>query len=265
LIFDGEELEKIVGNWRDAIKEAENNRSTLEGWAFDEKSITIPYKLYAWGVLSVAIVVVLGGLAFGFFVGTRIAGVDPFNVTIFFWSFAAFFVLVFKSYKVANWAWRDFLLGRIVCRSVSEVVGVSGIKDQQFLAVLLRMSPALSLEMSGPYHTMFTRKSKSGDGFAIDIRISNDAMAAGGHIFIKVHSFLGPALVAIEFAKWSTYTCVYAKGKKCEEGGIICRDFDDQTKIRAGNKKSRPSLPLCTNALTWYRIVGVYKEDVSFF
>lgn len=262
LILEGK-LQGIVDEWRVKIQEVEDDRAKLQGWTIDQKSITVPFKPYAWGTLALAATIVISGLLFGFLIGNRIRPVDPFNVTIFFWGFAAFLVLVLKSYKVARWDWRDFLLGKIVCHSVSEIVGVSGIKDQRLLALLLGMSSTMSLEMKGPYHTIFTRKSESGDGLAIDIPLDTKAIAAGGYIFVKVHSLLGPALVGLSLGKWATYDCVYAKGEKDAKDGYICRDFNEFRKLRIGGK-SLPSRILCTNALKWHRTVGVYEEDVWF-
>jgi hypothetical protein len=99
-------------------------------WTVDETSIIIPYKRYCWGVLSFCGFLIIGGLAIGLSVEERIRGVDPFNVSTFFWVFAAFLTLLFKSIRVREWQWRDFFLGRVVCKSVSEVVAVSNVDAQ---------------------------------------------------------------------------------------------------------------------------------------
>jgi hypothetical protein len=263
LIRIEEELHKIEEEWEAKIKQVKDSYKMLTNWAVGSKSIMIRYKPYAWGTLTVAAILVTGGVLFGFLVGKRIEPVDPFNVTIFFWGFAAFLILVCKSYKVKQWDWRDFLLGNIVCRSTSEIVGVTGIKDQNFLALLLRVAGATGLEMTGPYHTIFTRKSESDDGFAIDLALHTQSMADGGTFFIKVDSLLGPALVSLRLGPWKLYDCVYAKGSKEDEGDAICRDFNDRWKLTQ-NGRSLNLRVLCTNALKWHRVVGVYDEDCWF-
>ena len=263
LIRDGDELHQIEEEWEAKINQVKDDHSMFNGWTIGSKSLVIPYKVYAWGTLTVSAVLVTGGVLFGFLIGKRIEPVDPFNVTIFFWGFAAFFIIICKSYKVKQWDWRDFLLGNIVCRSASEIVGFSGIKDQSLLALLLRVAGATSLEMTGPFDTIFPRKAEAGDGFVIDLALDTQSIANGGIIFIKVDSLLGPALVSLRLGKWGTYHCVYAKGSKENEGDVICRDFDDGWKLEQ-NGSSLGLRVLCSNALIWHRVIGVYDQDCWF-
>ena len=263
LIEEGE-LPEIVTRWKANIQEAMDDFDNFQGWVVDQRSITVSFKPYAWGALALAAVVVLGGLLFGFLIGSRIYPIDPFNVTLFFWGAAVFLIFVLKSFKVAQWDWRDFLLGRIVCRSVSEIVGATGIDDQRFLALLLRMSPVMTLETKGPHHTIFARKSESADGFAIDVALDRETLIKGGYFFVKVDSLLGPALVGLELGKWSPYNCVYAKGSKKDKQGHICRDLDEPWTLRCGGRGPKPVHGVCTNALEWHNTVGVYKEDCYF-
>jgi len=261
-LISDEQMDEIVRKWKVENEEIESDRVKLQKWAIDENSITVPFKLYAWGTLVLAATIVIGGVLFGFLIGNRIHPVDPFNVTIFFWGFAAFLVLFLKSFRVAQWDWRDFILGRIVCHSVSEIAGVSGINDQRLLTLLLRMRPTLSLQTKAPYNTIFNegRQSNSSDGLAVDKPLDNKAMAAGGFLFIKVDSLLGPALVGLNLNKWSTYDCVYAKGEKKARHGFICRDFDERRDLTLDGR-CLPLLILCTNSLQWHRTLGVYKKN----
>lgn len=92
----------------------------LNTWIIDEKSITVPHRLYCWTVLA-GCALVLGGLAIGLTVHTRIQGVDPSNITMFCWAVAGFVTVLAKSIRVVNWPWSDFLRGQVVCRSIKYV------------------------------------------------------------------------------------------------------------------------------------------------
>ncbi|KLU90667.1 hypothetical protein MAPG_10519 [Magnaporthiopsis poae ATCC 64411] len=129
-------------------------------------SIIIPYRWYCWGTLGFCTVLAAGGLAIGFTIEERIQGVDPFNISVFCWALAGFLVLFFKAIRVQEWPWRDFFLGRVVCKSVSEVVAVSWIKPQLLLAILLRLEPIMILNKRGPFEAVFTRRDAE-NGFAM--------------------------------------------------------------------------------------------------
>jgi len=112
---------------------------------------------------------------------------------MFCWVLAGFLVLILKSIRVQEWPWRDFFLGRVVCRSVSEVVAVSWIKAQVLLSILLRLEPLMVLNKRGPFETIFMRRSPE-DGFAVDISIGTEALNTAGCFFVKVQSETGPVM-----------------------------------------------------------------------
>ena len=77
-------------------------------WEINEDSITLGCWKYSTGWGLACALLVSGGLVVGFTVGERIPGVDPFNITVFAWGFAAFILVIAKSIRVTDWPWRDF-------------------------------------------------------------------------------------------------------------------------------------------------------------
>src|SRR5690606_17751287 len=111
----------------------------------------------------------------------RAKGVDPSNLTALAWAAAGFIMLYFKSRSEENWRWRDFLRGRIVCRSVSEVHSVTGIDTQTLVAILLHLQSRVLLHTRGPFNTLFSRRAE--DGFSIDVPLLTSTVVNGGFIF----------------------------------------------------------------------------------
>ncbi|OTA98687.1 hypothetical protein M426DRAFT_28249 [Hypoxylon sp. CI-4A] len=165
---------------------------TMEQWIIDQTAIVIPSRGYCYSSLGLGACLVIGGLAVGFTVEQRITGVDPFNISMFCWTLAAFLIVVLKSIRVETWPWRDFFHGRVVCRSVSEVCSVSGMDPQLLLSILLLLEPRMILEKRGPFNDLFEKK--AAEGFSIDIPLSTRAVVQGGCYFVKVSTESGPAL-----------------------------------------------------------------------
>ncbi|KAK0714547.1 hypothetical protein B0H67DRAFT_664038 [Lasiosphaeris hirsuta] len=126
-------------------------RAGLGQFTLDSSSVIIRSRWYCWGTLACCAVLVVWGLVIGFIVNERIQGVDPFNISIFCWTFAGFLTIFIKSLRVENWPWRDFFRGRVVCRFVSEVVAVSRIPVQLSLSILLRLEPIVITNKKGPF------------------------------------------------------------------------------------------------------------------
>ncbi|KAH8665631.1 hypothetical protein BGZ61DRAFT_593014 [Ilyonectria robusta] len=253
-----------------------NAMDEVERWVMDERSIVITSLWYSWIVLAAVGVLLCGGVAM-IAVEDRISGVDPSNLTVLVWTAAGFLVVYFKSMRVENWPWRDFLRGRVVCRSVSEVQAVTKIDPQVLLAILMRFESRVLLGKCGPFRGIFDRKVE--DGFAIDVPPTTMTAAAGGCIFVRVLSVLGPALSCLEARNRELYRSVSPQGATESGTGYICRDFidpahyqialvaDDGEERDAARRtvmESLPLYPLCTNALSWYRVQGVFVEKAMF-
>ncbi|KAH8164480.1 hypothetical protein CIB48_g3769 [Xylaria polymorpha] len=195
----------------------------VDKWIIDERSIVISDVWYSWVALSAVGVLVAGALAL-IAVQNRIAGVDPSNLSVLIWTAAGFLMVYLKSRRVENWPWRDFLRGRVVCQSVSEVHAVTKIDPQVLLGILLRYENRMFLRKRGPFNALFQRQSD--DGFVIDVPPLTETAISGGHIFLMVVSFNGSALVGLEAKKWEGYQSFSSKDVKTGEG-FICRDFRD--------------------------------------
>ncbi|KAH8747579.1 hypothetical protein F5882DRAFT_491181 [Hyaloscypha sp. PMI_1271] len=251
-----------------------NALEQVDNWIIDERSIIVTSVLYSWVVLVGIGIVVLGGVAL---VAMRdsIPNVDPSNLTVLVWTAAGFAVVYAKSRRVEDWPWRDFLRGRVVCRSVTEVNAVTKVEPQLLLAILLRYETRMFLKKRGPFNNLFDRKSE--DGFSIDVPPLVETAAAGGHIFIKVDSLNGPALVGLQGHIWGNYESVSPKDRTREGSSLICRDFDDPARYRLTTENGKgedasggsrdlplPLYPICTNELNWYRVQGIFSEKALF-
>lgn len=236
--------------------------SLVDRWVVDEKSIIIPYRTYCWGSLGLCGCLVLGGLAIGLTVEQRIRGVDPFNIAVFCWALAGFLILVAKAARVEEWPWRDFFLGRVVCKSVSEVVAVTWIDPQLLLSILLRLEPLMLLDKRGPFESIFTRRNPD-DGFVIDIPLDTAALNDGGCFFVKVQGDVGPALVCVRVNYGHTFNSVTPQGYLRDGEEIKCRNLDTPWRWGKGLQQ-RPMYSLSTNSLSWTRVVGLHHEEAYF-
>jgi len=234
----------------------------VQTWTIEAKAITIPYRRYPWGVLGGCALIVVGGLVAGFTVGDRIAGVDPFNIAMFTWVLAGFVTILAKSVRVENWPWRDFIQGRIRCKTLTEVSAVTGIDPQTLLTILIRLERKMGLEKQGPFRAIWSRSAD--DGFSIDHPKETNTLMESGRLLIKVQSLDGPALVVLQADWWALYSSVRPKGRSEPNAGWVCRDFQDPGSWRKDDGKVVPLYTLCTNDVVWVRVLGVFKEDAVF-
>lgn len=253
-----------------------NAMNEFEKWVLDENSIIITSLWFSWVVLAAVGVLLAGGVAL-IAVRDGINGVDPSNLTVLIWTAAGFLMIYFKSMRVENWPWRDFLQGRVVCRSVSELEAVTKIDPQVLLAILMRFEPRMSLGKCGPFRSVFYRKAEG--GFLIDVPPTIKTAVAGGHIFVRVDSTHGPALVGLKAQNRETYSSIDSQDFRKDGTGYICRDLVNASQYRTpiaredtgewkdGGRnltKSLPLYPLCTNELRWHRVQGVFFEEALF-
>ncbi|KAF2268811.1 hypothetical protein CC78DRAFT_454584, partial [Lojkania enalia] len=72
-------------------------------------------RAYVWTIMAICFIIVAGALAIPFIVGTRIAGVDPFQVTSFSWLTTSVVAISARSSYVTERQWHDFIYGGVVC------------------------------------------------------------------------------------------------------------------------------------------------------
>ena len=202
----GEEAFMSVDRIRKRQQELDAASSKMQGWVLEEKGVMVKCRAYVSTVMLICVLLVAGGIAVGVTVGDRIPGVDPFNVTTYCWVLAAFVVLVAKSARVHEWPWNDFLYGRVLCKSVSELSSVTGIHEQLIVAYLLQHEETSFLETRGPFNAVFRRRSE--DGFSIDRPLSLWTLLLSGLIMIEGRSLKGLELVCLDLRRGTHFDSV---------------------------------------------------------
>ncbi|KAK5654559.1 hypothetical protein OQA88_7188 [Cercophora sp. LCS_1] len=259
--------------WREAPEITLRDRNTTKNaldmvmrefntWVLDDNVIIVPYRKYAWGSMAMSGLLAIGGLAVGFVVGERISGVDPFNISMFCWALAAFLLLVAKAVRVEQWPWSSFLNGQCPCRSVSEVVAVTGVNPQVLLAILLRLDNRIYLRTRGPFNCFFRRRSSDAAGFSIDVPIRCSTAMEGGLIPIKVLTDYGPQLVFVYTHSWATYNLV--ENSSLHSGRVVCRDVTHPSSREGGVPCYRLSVMGKDDKVFTARVLGVFQQDCYF-
>ena len=172
-------------------------------WVIAEDSITIECRQYIYAIIALTGVIVCGGISVPFAVRNRIAGVDPFQITLFSWIVATFVIFTAKSRYAAEWPWHEFLHGQVVCRSVKEVCDASGINAQTILMNLLLHEKNTVLRTRGPYNGMFTRQASDPGAFKINEAVHISTMMASGFIVLKALNVFGELLVCLD-VRWAS-------------------------------------------------------------
>ncbi|CAK7211049.1 hypothetical protein SEUCBS140593_001036 [Sporothrix eucalyptigena] len=190
---------------REARRRQERLSKESSEWVVEERTVRVRCTTYVYSVLAICALLVVGGLMIGVFLGTAERGsialqnVDPFGITTYAWVVAGFIMLVAKSVRVNEWPWRDFLLQRVTCHSLSELQAVTGIDAQALLVHLLATESENVLVAAGPYNKVFARRGAAGDGFKVDIKPEIRTLLAAGLVFVKVSTHhQGTALVCLD-------------------------------------------------------------------
>ncbi|KAG7152956.1 hypothetical protein HYQ46_002301 [Verticillium longisporum] len=231
-----------MSNWSNEKRRKifETAQDKYNTWVVDENSIVVPYKQYAWSFLGIAATLVIGGLAFGFSIGERIQGVDPFNISVFCWGLAAFMLVLVKAVRVEYWFWHRFLRGEVACRSITEVVSVTGMNPQVLLVILLR------LDDHDPQ-----------SGYSINVPIKATTAFEGGLIPVVVQGEQDIGLVLLRGNSWATFNSV--KNQQTFENGLHCRDI--QHPGSWAPDKLVPCYRLSRGDMKVVRVLDVYGVD----
>lgn len=227
-------------------------------WVIDSDSIIVRCDRYVLTVAALCMGLVIGGVVIGLTVGNRVKAVDPFGITTFCWALAAFLIIVAKSLLVESWSWRDFLLRRCKCRSVSELSSVSGVPVQLIIAYLLHNEDSLILNVRGPFDAAFASSGQS-QGFSIDEQPKLGTLLLGGIIMVTVATLRGPALVGLharrseEVVKISHFYPSLTFDEDSEGRHIACIELPRQ---RGDKRAADPKLEKLD--MSWYQVYGVY-------
>lgn len=220
-------------------------------------------RLYVSSLVALCAVLVGGGLSIGVTVGERISGFDPFNITTYLWVLAAFVLLFAKSVRVQSWPWNDFLHGRVLCKSVSELSSVTGVKDQLIMAKLLQDESFSVLNTRGPYNVVFERKAD--DGFSIDRPLSTWTMLLSGLIMIEVETARGRGLVCLEHRGSTRYRLIRNLGEDesdSETKFIYCDNLSGENQNEQGQFQK---VKLKVGSFSWMRAIGFYGNKFTKF
>ncbi|KAK0639479.1 hypothetical protein B0T16DRAFT_423251 [Cercophora newfieldiana] len=260
-----EERKAAVAQIHKNQAELDAAKEIMKTWVLEEKGVMVTCKLYVSAIMAACTLLTVGGIVVGITVGERISGVDPFNITTYCWVLAAFLVLVAKSVRVHEWPWNDFLRGRVLCKSVSELSSVTGMHAQLIIAYLLECEDTSFLETRGPFHIVFPRKAD--DGFSIDEPLSMWTLLLSGLIMIEVESSVGPSLVCLDLRKGTNHSEV--KSRHAARSGdpnslfLCCVRLQDQS-IDIYSNEPRARLAYA-NGMSWSRAVGVYGNNKAVF
>ena len=262
------------------LEQYRQSEEQMQKWLIDEEKITIKCRVYVYCCITLAALIVCGGITAPFLVGEHLKGVDPFQITLFSWILAGFVLLLAKGRYVNDWPWHEFLHGLVVCRSVKEVCDATRFDPQTVLMYLLLKEPKNILVARGPYNGMFARKagkqepedSSDGDplaaaggpGFSIDVPVHIATMTGSGFVVLKVLDYSGDHIVCLD-ARTDLTECyvqrvrdyIYWSNTEDDEGQECVRDstVDDST---AAVKRLRQG------KLRISRILGVYSESCLF-
>jgi len=221
----------------------------------EENLIIVRCRRFVATALTLCAILIIGGVLVGLLLGERLPGVDPFNITTFAWVLAGFGMLVAKSIYVTEWPWKDFLQGRVPCRSVSELQMVTGIDAQDILGYLLSREAYTILITKGPFNRLFARRGT--DGFSIDVKVQLETLAASGIIVVKVAGRDGPSLVCLDLRRGffsESCTSISHFGEVDNwQSSKGCFDFPD-----AFREENDVPIQMLTSAVSWARIFGIY-------
>lgn len=240
----------------------------MDRWFIDQNSIRISCRLYVANVILLAFFIICGGIVVPFLVGEKIMGVDPFQITTYSWLVAAFIVLIAQSRYVSVWPWHDFIHGRVVCHSISDVCEVTGMPAQVVIMYLLLEEWATVLQTRGSFNGMFKRKVEDTSGFAIDKAVHISTLFASGFVVVKVFETMGEHLVCLD-ARRTSHRLLLDTRMTC----LACVDlekYDESSDHLPGDSKTGSAQnrgmvkQLKKSKVDIERIMGIYISDSYF-
>ncbi|KAJ4375369.1 hypothetical protein N0V83_002455 [Neocucurbitaria cava] len=198
----------------------------------------------------------------------KLPGVDPFQITTFTWLVAGVVLVSAKGRYVKEWPWHDFVHGRVVCESITDLADVTGVDKQMILMKLLHNERAITLVTRGPYNGMFDRKSEvPSEGFAIDEPVQLSTMLASGFIILKVISYHGEHLICLDARKRSFLDFANSEASM-SMNYLSCLEMSsgeaEESMSRKPSKASKTVLYLSRNNIGWHQMAGLFVGDAVF-
>ncbi|KAL1895443.1 hypothetical protein Sste5346_005249 [Sporothrix stenoceras] len=266
---------------REARRRQERLSKESSEWVVEERTVRVRCTTYVYSVLGFCAILVVGGLMIGVFLGRAeensiaLQNVDPFGITTYMWVVAGFIMLIAKSIRVNEWPWRDFLLQRVTCHSLSELQAVTGIDAQALLVHLLTTESENVLVAAGPYNKVFARRGAAGDGFKVDIKPEIRTLLAAGLVFVKVSTHHeGTALVCLDLRSggggssssgssgFSIGSAGSGDGRTAVRHQDMSRDSDIMCRYlpRSGDRVQDLEISQRNAFVRWRKVLGVYHS-----
>lgn len=236
----------------------------MDEWIFAATTITVHCKPFVFGILIFCAILVIGALILPFFVKDKLPGVDPFQITTFTWLVVGVILITAKGRYVKEWPWHDFVHGRVVCDSITDLADVTGVDEQKILMKLLHNERSLSLLTRGPYNGMFSKQSESpSEGFSIDEPVKLSTMLKSGFIILKVISHQGEHIVCLDARKGSHLD--YADSDTIKEEYLCCFEIPIPEEATGRKRRKTPSvLYLQRKDIRWNKLAGLFVGEVVF-
>ncbi|KAK8070627.1 hypothetical protein PG997_010830 [Apiospora hydei] len=267
----------------------------LQRWTIEDGSVTVKCRGYVAFILFLCAVITL--------VFTVPPGVDDGDP--FLYAYVATLVLgsilfVAKSYWMRDWPWHDFLKGRIVCHSVSEVVAVTRVDEQVVLLKLLDHARASRFVTQGPYNAIFKRLDRStnsdeepeeetreahsrsrallsGAARAVPVNqavadmLSDGDLSSGGFSIdrpLKLGTLYESGFLVLKVAGYNGEHLVCLDAHKEATVDFVDRSGKDAVlsclNPPASRKGEASTVLLSQNQVDWTRFLGLYTGDVVF-
>ncbi|PVH68760.1 hypothetical protein DL98DRAFT_662021 [Cadophora sp. DSE1049] len=249
-----------------ATKQYQRDEKLMRDWIFTTSSVTVKCRGYVAAVLAVCSIILGGGIAIPYCVKERITGVDPFQLTTFAWLVVGVTLIIAKGRYVTEWPWHDFLHGRVVCKSISDLADVTGIDAQMILNKLLYNEIETFIVTKGPYNGMFLRRLEvpETEGFSIDVPTLLSTLLASGFIVLKVLSLHGEHLIVLDVRKGTGLDYAVHEGMNTE---YTCVDLGKQD-LEGNEEDVPPDIPkvlyLIHGKVTYTKVLGLYVCNSSF-
>ncbi|KAI1360473.1 hypothetical protein F5Y08DRAFT_317323 [Xylaria arbuscula] len=213
---------------RGVIQDYLRDKDEMSKWIISEDSIKVECRKYVILVLCFVGLIVSGGIVTPFLVGNKLAGVDPFQITIFIWVIAGVIILVAKGRYVSDWPWHEFIHGHVVCRTLRETCEASGISSQAILMYLLLNEWNTILRTRGPYNGMFSRRTQDGEGFPINEPSHISTMMSSGFVILKVLNVFGEHLVCLDARRGTDFVTLFEVSPR-----LVCERLEDYDNLQA--------------------------------